>query len=319
MRNMRSFLLMLLASISICFMLSGAVSADLGLDVDDDGDTYTENQGDCDDTNPAVNPGATEICNSIDDDCNGLTDDGPDTDGDLVSDICDNCINDPNEYQTESDGIVDGMRAYWKFEEGQGFVAYDTVQPNNGEIYNATWGTGKISGALWFKGAERSDVTIMDDSGNLVITEADKDTNKGITIEVWVYGEDTIDHYAPEWATLGMKSSYGCEKWVKIDEKWTCTDTNGDGVAYHWYDDGYGLFYQPEEVGDGHMAFFINHYNDNKAYSVAFTKNAWHHVAGTYDGETIRVYVDGVEGTSSPYSGDIVNAMTNGEYLISGT
>ena len=44
-------------------------------DVDDDGDAYTEIQGDCDDTDPAVNPGATEVpYNGKDDDCNGLTD-----------------------------------------------------------------------------------------------------------------------------------------------------------------------------------------------------------------------------------------------------
>jgi hypothetical protein len=32
--------------------------------------------GDCDDNNSAVNPGALEVCNNVDDDCNGLTDDG---------------------------------------------------------------------------------------------------------------------------------------------------------------------------------------------------------------------------------------------------
>ena len=44
-------------------------------DVDNDGDNFTENQGDCNDGNSAVNPVAAENCNDgIDNDCNGLTD-----------------------------------------------------------------------------------------------------------------------------------------------------------------------------------------------------------------------------------------------------
>lgn len=44
---------------------------------DDDDDGYTAEAGDCDDANPAVNPGADESCNGTDDDCDGETD-GPD-------------------------------------------------------------------------------------------------------------------------------------------------------------------------------------------------------------------------------------------------
>ena len=44
--------------------------------VDNDNDGYTENQGDCDDTNAQINPGATEIEDGIDNDCDGEIDEG---------------------------------------------------------------------------------------------------------------------------------------------------------------------------------------------------------------------------------------------------
>jgi hypothetical protein len=41
---------------------------------DNDGDGLAEDQDDCDDTNASVGPGMPELCNGVDDDCDGLTD-----------------------------------------------------------------------------------------------------------------------------------------------------------------------------------------------------------------------------------------------------
>ncbi len=78
---------------------------------------YVTTGGDCNDNNPAVNPGAAEACNGTDDDCDASTDEGftntdgdgmadcvdPDDDGDGFDDVDDNCPLVAND-QTDFDG-----------------------------------------------------------------------------------------------------------------------------------------------------------------------------------------------------------------------
>jgi hypothetical protein len=45
-------------------------------DIDDDGDGFTENQGDCDDASASRFPGNPEVCDGLDNDCNGVADKG---------------------------------------------------------------------------------------------------------------------------------------------------------------------------------------------------------------------------------------------------
>lgn len=81
-------------------------------EADADGDGYRVCAGDCHDAEPKINPQGWEICNDLDDDCDGLTDEdalGEDSDGDIVANLCDNCPADPNTSQDDfdSDGVGD--------------------------------------------------------------------------------------------------------------------------------------------------------------------------------------------------------------------
>lgn len=56
-----------------------AVDCGTGPEADCDGDGFTLAEGDCDDTKLRVNPANTEVCNDrLDNDCNGLFDEGCD-------------------------------------------------------------------------------------------------------------------------------------------------------------------------------------------------------------------------------------------------
>jgi hypothetical protein len=82
-----------------------------GLETDDDGDGFTENQNDCDDTDSSIHPGAEEVYNGRDDDCDGIIDEGTegyDDDGDGWSEIDGDC-DDTNPSITYEDCDGDGF------------------------------------------------------------------------------------------------------------------------------------------------------------------------------------------------------------------
>ena len=109
---------------------------------DRDGDGFAM-PSDCNDARRDVHPGAVEICDALDNDCNGLVNDVNgvlDADGDSVADACDNCrgLRNPDQSDSDHDGqgdlcdLDDGLiplgaqsPSLWAWQQESGFGSFN--------------------------------------------------------------------------------------------------------------------------------------------------------------------------------------------------
>ncbi len=129
-------------------------------DDDNDGDTDVT---DCNDFNAAVKHGATEVCNNIDDDCDGLTDKGFDPDGDGIGSCNDNCDNTANPSQADSD--CDGVGNACDVCPG----GDDSVDNNNDGLPDCKYPpTFNQIITAWKCGNKNSKVSVCHNGGNTI-------------------------------------------------------------------------------------------------------------------------------------------------------
>ena len=170
-------------------------------DVDDDGDGYTENQGDCDDTDNSINPGAYEACDGIDNNCDGIIDDIFHFKY-TITQITNNSYNDEGPYLNNSGEVV------WSGYDGNDFEIY---------LYSDTTVTQITNNSYDDRNPQ------INDAGNIVWDGYD-----GNDYEIFQYNGSTISQIT--------NTSFDC-KWPQINVNgeivWHCFDGN-DYEIFHY-------------------------------------------------------------------------------------
>ena len=145
---------------------------------------------------------------------------------------------------------------------------------NNGLVGEIEGSAQWSSNQDWNKGTKQGHSFSFD--GKTLITFGKTDIiqpTTAITVEAWVYLAEITD-------------------WRLIFTKWADIP---DGSYHLAIKNGYPQFHIFTEEGEG--------------FAIAEERieiGQWHHIAGTYDSEQIRVYVDGKEVISKEHSGEIV-------------
>jgi chitodextrinase len=163
-----------------------------------------------------------------------------------------------------------GLVAAYAFDEAAGSTVVDASgNGNTGTISGAARVVGgKYGGALSFDGVD--DLVTVADAASLDLTG-------GMTLEAWVRPSSL----GSSWRTAVLKERPG-------------------GLAYALY---------PHTGGrgpSGHV--FVGSSEPRARLGTALTANAWSHVAATYDGARIRLYVNGVERASHMATGSIATS-----------
>jgi hypothetical protein len=167
---------------------------------------------------------------------------------------------------------VAGLIAHWKLDETEGAIAHDSAGDNDGILYGGT--TWQPTGGFIDGALEFDGVDDYVDCGN----DASLDITDEITVAAWVKTND---------ANNGEHNPYV---------------TKGD------------YSYALKHFGLNSIEFFIY---DNAWWQVvqfpvdSSFNDVWHHIAGTYDGSELKLYLNGRLQSTTLHIGHIASSSDN--------
>jgi len=182
------------------------------------------------------------------------------------------------------------LAGLWYLDEGGGTTVVDTSgNDNDGAIFGAPgWITGKIGLALDLNGS--SDYALVPDATSLDITDE-------ITLAAWVKPGTQDTQYLIKKAIINNTDGYELS-------------LSSSGLVFVRFN----------------QAALANGLRIDSATPYPTDGNTWMHLAATYDGSTIRMYVNGVEESSLPATFSIaannldlgIGAQSDGDRLFQG-
>ncbi|MDJ0676803.1 MAG: LamG domain-containing protein [Calothrix sp. MO_167.B42] len=173
-------------------------------------------------------------------------------------------------------GINDGLLGYWQFDEREGSTILDrSGNSNHGLIINGTRTEGKYGQALALTGNDNSHVSIPGSTSLNSFTDQ-------ITVTAWVF-----PNVPPEGFKVVVSRQVGTL--LHPDQFYLGFGPENGAMHYKWH------------LGTNDSGNLL----EGDIYSGIPEDNRWIHMAGTYDGRIMRLYIDGVEIDNHNLSGNI--------------